>query len=62
MRLGAADGLEQAAVHGLAVRLPDEDVVEVEAMDDLYERPVGDPVPVRQAAALEDLSVLAQRG
>ena len=61
MRLGASDGLEQPAVHRLAVRLAGQDVVEVEPMDDLDERPVGDPVAVRQAAALEDVSVLAQR-
>ena len=62
MRLGAADGLEQPAVNGLAVALLGEDCVEVEAADDLDERPVGDSVPIRQAAALEDSSVLAQRG
>ena len=61
MRLGAADRLEQAAAHGLAVALLGEDGVEVEAADDLDERPVGDSVPVRQAAALEDVSVVAQR-
>ena len=59
--LGATDGLEEPAVHGLAVGLPDEDRIEVEPADDLDERPVGDPVPVGQAAALEDVSVLAQR-
>ena len=30
-------------------------------MDDFDERPVGDPVPVGQAAAIEDLGVLTQR-
>ena len=61
MRLGATDGLEEPAVHGLAVGLPDQDRIEVEPADDLDERPVGDSVSVGQAAALEDVSVLAQR-
>ena len=59
--LGATDGLEEPAVHGLTVGLPHQDRIEVEPADDLDERPVGDSVSVGQAAALEDVRILAQR-
>ena len=53
--LGAADGLEDAPVRDLPVGLAAEHAVEVDVAHDLDEGPVGDPVPVRETAALEHL-------
>ncbi len=53
--LGAADGLEDAPVRDLPVGLARERAVEVDVAHDLDEGPVGDPVPVRETAALEHL-------
>ncbi len=57
MRLGAADGLEDPVANSVGVVLALEHGVEVEPAHDLDERPVGDPLAVRQTAPLQDLRV-----
>ena len=58
--LRPADGLEDAPARRLALGLAAEHRLEVEVAYHLDERPVGDPVAVRQTAALEHERVLAR--